>query len=137
MTEPLLQVRDLSVSFRSEEREVRAVRNISFDLAKGETLALVGESGSGKSSMAMSVLQLLPYPTAFHPSGSIRFDGEELVGASEKAMQRLRGARMGLIPQEPLTALNPLHRVERQIAEAMRLHRLGLSREECRKLTME
>jgi microcin C transport system ATP-binding protein len=72
---PLLQVRDLSVSFRSEGREVKAVRNVSFDLAKGETLALVGESGSGKSSVAMSVLQLLPYPTAFHPSGSIRFAG--------------------------------------------------------------
>ncbi len=75
-TAPLLEVSDLSVSFRSEGREVRAVRNVSFDLAKGETLALVGESGSGKSSVAMSVLQLLPYPTAFHPSGSIRFAGQ-------------------------------------------------------------
>jgi microcin C transport system ATP-binding protein len=137
MTSPLLQVRDLSVSFRSEGREVRAVRAVSFDLAKGETLALVGESGSGKSSVAMSVLQLLPYPTAFHPSGSIDFDGQELVGASEIAMQTLRGSRMALIPQEPLTSLNPLHRVERQIAEAMRLHRPGIGKAECRERVLD
>jgi microcin C transport system ATP-binding protein len=130
-------VRDLSVSFRSEGREVRAVRQVSFDLAKGETLALVGESGSGKSSVAMSVLQLLPYPTAFHPSGSIRFAGDELVGAAETTMQRLRGSRMALIPQEPLTSLNPLHRVERQVAEAMRLHRPGIGSDECRERVLE
>jgi len=135
--EPLLQVRDLSVSFRSEGREVRAARQVSFDLAKGETLALVGESGSGKSSVAMAVLQLLPYPTAFHPSGSIRFAGQELVGADETAMQQLRGSRMALIPQEPLTSLNPLHRVERQIAEAMRLHRPGIGKDECRERVLE
>ena len=137
MSAPLLQVRDLSVSFRSEGREVRAVRNVSFDLAKGETLALVGESGSGKSSAAMAVLQLLPYPTAFHPSGSIRFDEQELLGAGEAAMQRLRGSRIALIPQEPLTALNPLHRVERQIAEAMRLHRPGISKDDCKARVFE
>jgi len=137
VSEALLQVRDLSVSFRSEGREVKAVREISFDLAKGETLALVGESGSGKSSVAMAVLQLLPYPTAFHPSGSIRFAGQELVGADENAMQALRGARVALIPQEPLTALNPLHRVERQIAETLRLHRPGISREQCRERVLQ
>ena len=137
MSEPLLQVRNLSVSFRSEGREVRAVKHVSFDLAKGETLALVGESGSGKSSIAMAVLQLLPYPTAFHPSGSIRFAGQELVGAGEAAMQQLRGSRMALIPQEPLTSLNPLHRVERQIAEAMRLHRPGIGRQECHDRVLE
>ena len=134
---PLLQVDDLSVSFRSEGREVRAVRQVSFDLAKGETLALVGESGSGKSSVAMSVLQLLPYPTAFHPTGSIRFAGQELVGAGERTMQALRGSRMALIPQEPLTSLNPLHRVERQIAEALRLHRPAISRAECHDRVLE
>ena len=134
---PLLQVRDLSVSFRSEGREVKAVRDVSFDLAKGETLALVGESGSGKTSVAMAVLQLLPYPTAFHPSGSIRFQGEELVGASEVTMQHLRGARMALIPQEPLTSLNPLHRVERQVAEALRLHRPGIGRREAGERVLE
>jgi len=128
--QPLLTVEDLSVSFRSEGREVKAVRNISFDVMRGETVALVGESGSGKSSAAMSVLQLLPYPTAFHPSGSIRFDGQELLGSGERAMQELRGGRIALIPQEPLTALNPLHRVERQIAEAMRLHRKDIRKDE-------
>ena len=133
----MLQVRDLSVSFRSEGREVKAVRDVSFDLAKGETLALVGESGSGKTSVAMAVLQLLPYPTAFHPSGSIRFQGEELVGASEVTMQHLRGARMALIPQEPLTSLNPLHRVERQVAEALRLHRPGIGRREAGERVLE
>ena len=122
MTAPLLQVRDLDVSFRSEGREVKAVRGVSFDLAKGETVALVGESGSGKSTTAMSVLQLLA-PSAFHPGGSILFDGQQIVGAPEPTMQGLRGGRIALIPQEPLTSLNPLHRVERQVAEAMRLHR--------------
>ena len=133
----LLQVRDLSVSFHSEGREVKAVRNISFDVAKGETLALVGESGSGKSSAAMSVLQLLPYPIAFHPSGSIRFDGQEICGASEKTMQRIRGGKIALIPQEPLTSLNPLHRVEKQIAEAMKLHQPGIARSDMRDRVLE
>ena len=127
---PLLTVEDLSVSFRSEGREVRAVKHVSFTVNRGETLALVGESGSGKSTAAMSVLQLLPYPTAFHPGGSVRFDGQELLGAGEAAMQRLRGGRIALIPQEPLTSLNPLHRVERQIAEAMRLHRPEIGKAE-------
>ena len=137
MSEALLQVRDLSVSFRSEGREVRAVKHVSFDVHKGETLALVGESGSGKSSIAMAVLQLLPYPTAFHPSGSIQLAGQELVGASETTMQKLRGARMALIPQEPLTALNPLHRVERQVAEALRLHRPEIGRKEAKERVLE
>jgi microcin C transport system ATP-binding protein len=128
----LLQVRDLSVSFRSEGKEVRAVRDVSFDIHSGETVALVGESGSGKSSVAMSVLQLLPYPTAFHPSGSIQFAGQELLNSGERAMQKLRGSRIALIPQEPLTALNPLHRVERQISEAMRMHRPEIGLEEAR-----
>jgi microcin C transport system ATP-binding protein len=134
---PLLQVDDLSVSFRSEGREVKAVRHVSFQLDRGETLALVGESGSGKSTAAMSVLQLLPYPTAFHPSGSIRFDGQELLGAPERSMQALRGGRIALIPQEPLTALNPLHRVEKQITEAMRLHRPEIAREQAHDKVIE
>lgn len=121
-SEPLLAVEDLCVSFHSEGREVKAVKRISFDVARGETVALVGESGSGKSTAAMSVLQLLPYPKAFHPGGSIRFDGQELLGSGETVMQGYRGRRIALIPQEPLTALNPLHRVGRQIAEAIRLH---------------
>ncbi|MGC1269848.1 MAG: ABC transporter ATP-binding protein [Croceibacterium sp.] len=136
LMEPLLQVRDLDVSFRSEGREVKAVRGVSFDLAKGETVALVGESGSGKSTTAMSVLQLLA-PSAFHPGGSILFDGQQIVGAAERTMQSLRGGRIALIPQEPLTSLNPLHRVERQVAEAMRLHRPGIGRAECRERVLD
>src|SRR4029450_3256522 len=106
MTPPLLQVRDLSVSFATPEGEVRAVRHASFDLDKGETLALVGESGSGKSVTALSILQLLPYPLARHPNGSIRFQGQELVGAAESSLQHIRGNRIAMIFQEPMTSLN-------------------------------
>jgi microcin C transport system ATP-binding protein len=126
-TPPLLAVDELCCSFRSEGRIVEAVRGISFSLERGETLALVGESGSGKSTVAMSVLQLMPYPVAFHPSGSIRLDGQEIVGADERTMRTIRGARIALIPQEPLTALNPLHTIDRQIIEAMKLHDPGIS----------
>ncbi len=125
---PLLEVTDLRVSFRSPNGEVPAVRGVSFTLNKGETLALVGESGSGKSVTALSVLQLLPYPTAFHPSGSIRFGGEELMGAREGAMRRIRGNRISMIFQEPLTALNPLHTIEKQIGEVLRIHK-GMTRD--------
>jgi len=127
MTDALLTVDELCCSFRSEGRIVEAVKGVSFTLGKGETLALVGESGSGKSTVAMSVLQLLPYPVAFHPSGSIRLDRQELVGAPERVMQTIRGNRIALIPQEPLTALNPLHTIDRQIIEAMKLHDPGIS----------
>jgi microcin C transport system ATP-binding protein len=133
----LLEVKDLSVSFRSEGRVVEAAKHVSFEIEKGETLALVGESGSGKTVSAMSILQLLPYPAAFHPSGSIRFDGQELVGASQKVMQRFRGARMALIPQEPLTALNPLHQVDRQIIETIQLHHPEVGKTKARARTAE
>ena len=119
----LLEVRDLFVHFRSEDRTVEAVRGVSFSLDRGETLALVGESGSGKSVSALSVLQLLPYPTAFHPTGSIRFEGEELVGAGESTLRSIRGNRISMVFQEPLTSLNPLHTVERQIGEVLALHK--------------
>jgi microcin C transport system ATP-binding protein len=117
--QPLLQVTDLSVAFG----EMLAVDRVSFRIEKGETLALVGESGSGKSVTALSVLQLLPYPLAHHPSGSIKLDGEELIGAPAAALRRIRGGRVSMIFQEPMTSLNPLHRVERQITEALLLHR--------------
>src|SRR4051812_46728496 len=96
-----------------------AVDRISFDVRKGETFALVGESGSGKSVTALSVLQLLPYPLASHPSGSIKFQGQEMIGAPDEALRMVRGAKVSMIFQEPMTSLNPLHRVERQITEAM------------------
>jgi microcin C transport system ATP-binding protein len=120
---PLLEVRDLSVTFRTSEREVNAVKNVSFSIHKGETVSLVGESGSGKSVTALSVMQLLPYPTAFHPSGSIIFEGEELMGADDARMRAIRGDRISMIFQEPMTSLNPLHTVERQISEMLLLHR--------------
>ncbi|MFT5487253.1 MAG: microcin C transport system ATP-binding protein [Paracoccaceae bacterium] len=123
MTEPLISISDLSVSFGSGDSEVKAVRNVSFDIARGETLALVGESGSGKSVSALSILQLLPYPTAHHPSGSILLEGEELMGASPEKMQKIRGNRVAIIFQEPLTSLNPLHTIEKQVGEILFIHK--------------
>jgi ABC-type uncharacterized transport system, duplicated ATPase component len=119
----LLAVRNLAVSFRAAGREIVAAQDISFTLDRGETLALVGESGSGKSVTALSVLQLLPYPSAFHPTGSVMLDGQELVGAPEAVLREVRGGKVGMIFQEPMTSLNPLHTVEKQIAEAILLHR--------------
>jgi microcin C transport system ATP-binding protein len=133
---PLLAVRGLSVRFAVEGLEVDAVRGISFELERGESMALVGESGSGKSVTALSIMQLLPYPTARHPSGSILFQGRELVGAPEATMQRVRGDRIAMIFQEPMTSLNPLHTVEKQVNEVLRVHR-GLSRAAARVRTLE
>jgi microcin C transport system ATP-binding protein len=124
MSAPLLQVRDLGVTFGQGERAVSAVRGVSFDLDRSETVALVGESGSGKSVTALSVLQLLPYPTAGHPAGSsIRFQGRELVGADEATLRDIRGDDIAMIFQEPMTSLNPLHTVEKQITETLFLHK--------------
>ena len=103
---------------------VEAVKGVSFTLDRGETLALVGESGSGKSVTALSVLQLLPYPVAAHgPESSIRFAGEELVGAAPERLRRVRGNRIAMVFQEPMTSLNPLHTLERQIAETLLIHK--------------
>jgi len=118
----LLEIRDLSVRFEGGGQPVDAVRGVSFSVERGETVALVGESGSGKSVTALSVLQLLP-PSARHPSGSIRFDGREMIGAPEPLLREVRGDRAAMIFQEPMTSLNPLHRVGRQIGEIVTLHR--------------
>src|SRR5438477_10838576 len=107
MTEPLLSVRDLSVAFRSGGRETLAVDRVSFEIAKGETLALVGESGSGKSVTALSVMKLLPYPAAHHPSGSIRFKDRELLTMTERQIRHVRGNDITIIFQEPMTSRNP------------------------------
>jgi microcin C transport system ATP-binding protein len=123
MTEPLIKIAGLSVSFGQGERETRAVRHVSFDIGRGETLALVGESGSGKSVSALSILQLLPYPTAHHPSGSILLEGEELMGAAPEVMQKIRGNRVAIVFQEPLTSLNPLHTIEKQLGEILFIHK--------------
>src|SRR4051812_4875189 len=119
----LLSVRDLSVVFRQGDDEVLAVDRISFDIKKGETVALVGESGSGKSVTALSVMKLLPYPAARHPSGSIYFKGQELLKLSEREIRHVRGNDITIISQEPMTSLNPLHTIERQLAEVLDLHR--------------
>ena len=123
MSSPLLEVKDLSVDFRVEGGYSHAVKNVSFDLHSGETLALVGESGSGKSVTALSVLQLLPYASASHPSGSILYRGQELLGADEATLHVARGNNISMIFQEPMTALNPLHVVERQVGEVLSLHK--------------
>src|SRR4051794_2256510 len=134
--EPLLSIRDLSVAFGHGAREVLAVDRVSFEIAKGETLALVGESGSGKSVTALSVMKLLPYPPAHHPSGSIRFNGQELLTMSEDQLRRIRGDDISIIFQEPMTSLNPLHTIEKQIAEILLLHR-GLTGAPARRRILE
>ena len=119
---PHLSISDLHVSFRTSGEAVEAVRGVSLEVGRGESVALVGESGSGKSVTALSVLRLLPYPQAWHPGGRIEFEGESLLDAPPAAMRSLRGRRISMIFQEPMTSLNPLHTVEKQVREALRLH---------------
>jgi microcin C transport system ATP-binding protein len=122
----LLEVGDLGVTFTGWRGAppVEAVKHASFSLDRGERLALVGESGSGKSVTALSILQLLPYPSAAHPAGSsIRLDGEELIGAPEWRLREVRGNRIAMIFQEPMTSLNPLHTIEKQVAETLLIHK--------------
>jgi len=122
INQPLLDVRDLSVAFGQGERATLAVDRISYTMRRGECVALVGESGSGKSVSALSILKLLPYPSASHPSGTIRFKGQDLLTASEREMRGIRGNDISIIFQEPMTSLNPLHTIEAQIAEIIQLH---------------
>src|SRR5258707_11177098 len=132
----LLEVKELSTAFRQGRRETLAVDRISFHIKKGETVALVGESGSGKSVTALSVMKLLPYPAAHHPSGSIRFKGQELLHLSQSDIRRVRGNDITIIFQEPMTSLNPLHTIEKQIGEILLLHR-GLTGQAARARTIE
>ena len=117
INQPLLAVRDLSVAFHQGGGTTLAVDKVSFQIKRGECVALVGESGSGKSVSALSVLKLLPYPTASHPPGTIHFKGRELLKASENEMREIRGNDISIIFQEPMTSLNPLHTIEKQIGE--------------------
>ncbi|EKF44322.1 ABC transporter [Nitratireductor indicus C115] len=133
---PLLSIRDLSVSFTQGDQETLAVDHVSFDIAKGETVALVGESGSGKSVTALSVLKLLPYPAASHPSGSILYKDTDLLSANETELRKVRGNEIAMIFQEPMTSLNPLHTIERQIGEILKLHR-GLGDAAARERTLQ
>ncbi|WP_265516129.1 ABC transporter ATP-binding protein [Nitratireductor luteus] len=136
MNGPLLSIRDLSVSFTQGQQETLAVDRISFDIGRGETVALVGESGSGKSVTALSVLKLLPYPAASHPSGQIIYGGKDLLSASENELRKARGNEISMIFQEPMTSLNPLHNIEKQIGEVLKLHR-GMSDQAARARTLE
>ncbi|MER8534372.1 ABC transporter ATP-binding protein [Mesorhizobium sp. M1005] len=136
MSAPLLSVQDLSVAFTQGGDQSIAVDHISFDLARGETVALVGESGSGKSVTALSVLKLLPYPTASHPSGKILFLGADLLAADERDLRRVRGNKITMIFQEPMTSLNPLHTIEQQIVEVLKLHQ-GLGDRKAKARTLE
>ncbi len=123
MAENLIEIRDLAVEFSHGESRQRVVEGVSFDIRKGETLALVGESGSGKSVTAHSILRLLPYPLASHPTGQILFHGEDLLQADEKRMRAIRGNRIAMVFQEPMTSLNPLHTVGKQINEVLSIHK--------------
>ena len=136
MTSPLLSVRDLSVAFSQGGKETLAVDRISFDIATGETVALVGESGSGKSVTALSVLKLLAYPAASHPSGHILFNGVDLLTKGEDELRKVRGRDITMIFQEPMTSLNPLHTVERQVGEVLKIHQ-GMGDAAARRRTLE
>ncbi|PBB92141.1 microcin ABC transporter ATP-binding protein [Mesorhizobium sp. WSM3864] len=136
MSEPLLSVRDLSVAFAQGGKQSIAVDHVSFDIGKGETVALVGESGSGKSVSALSVLKLLPYPSASHPSGKILFHGADLLHANERTLRGVRGNKITMIFQEPMTSLNPLHTIEQQIVEVLKLHQ-GLGDRQAHSRTLE
>jgi microcin C transport system ATP-binding protein len=136
VTAPLLSVQNLSVAFRQGGQETLAVDKVSFAIAKGETLALVGESGSGKSVSALSILKLLNYPAAHHPSGKVLFNGQDLIAADEDAMRKVRGNDITMVFQEPMTSLNPLQTIARQIGEILELHK-GLRGEKARARTLE
>ncbi|MDO3443365.1 ABC transporter ATP-binding protein [Agrobacterium sp. V1] len=134
--QPLLSARDLSVAFHQGGATSVAVDHVSFDLMPGEVVALVGESGSGKSVTANSILKLLPYPAASHPSGKILFDGKDMLTLPERALRAVRGNDITMIFQEPMTSLNPLHTIERQIGEILELHQ-AITGAEARARTLE
>ncbi len=129
--ETLVKVRNLSVAFQQGPKRNLAVDRVSFTIGRGETVAIVGESGSGKTVSALSILRLLPYPAASHPNGEIFFQGRNLLNVAEDEMRTIRGRRISIIFQEPMTSLNPLHTIEKQVGEVLRIHR-GLSGEPLR-----
>ena len=119
----ILEIKDLSVTFGKSPKKFRAVNNINLCINKGETVALVGESGSGKSVTALSIMQLLPYPFAEHPSGVIEFKNNNLIALTENELRKIRGSKISMIFQEPLSSLNPLHSIEKQISEVLFIHK--------------
>lgn len=126
MSAPLLSIQNLQVAFGGNDEQSLTVKGVSLTIDKGQSVALVGESGSGKSVTALSVMQLLPYPFAHHPAGSILYQGQELIGAGASVLRSVRGNNISMIFQEPMTSLNPLHTIDKQIAESLKLHK-GLS----------
>ncbi|MEM7700277.1 MAG: ABC transporter ATP-binding protein, partial [Verrucomicrobiota bacterium] len=137
MSDPILQVNDLSVSFSVEGRRHVAVDGVSFAINPGEILGLVGESGSGKSVSAMSTLRLVPCPPGNTETGEILFQGRDLLKMPVDELRKIRGAEIGVIFQEPMTAMSPLHSVGRQLAETVRIHRPDTSKEEAWALAVE
>lgn len=135
-SQPLISIKDLRVSFTQGDQPIEAVKGVSLDIIKGETVAIVGESGSGKSVTALSILKLLPYPKAFHPSGSILFEGQDLLQCDERSMRAIRGDKISMIFQEPMTSFNPLHTIEKQISETLLLHK-GLTGTKARQRVIE
>src|SRR5215212_7822854 len=129
MAQPLLEVQNLTVGFKTERGEIRAVNNASFSIYPGQTLALVGESGCGKSVTAMSILRLIPSPPGKVINGAVRFAGRDLLQLSEREMRQVRGKEIAMIFQEPMTSLNPVYTIGDQIAEAVILHQRAKKRE--------
>jgi Fe-S cluster assembly ATPase SufC len=129
----MLEIKNLNVRLQTQRGPADAIRGVSFSMQRGETVGLVGESGCGKSITAMALMGLLPESAVV--TGSIRFDGQELLGQPDAVMRRIRGNRIGMVFQEPMTALNPVHTIGDQVAEPLRLHR-AMSREQARTQTI-
>ena len=136
MSEPILSVRDLVVRFRTEDGVVNAVDGLSFDIDRGETFAVVGESGSGKSVTSLAIMGLVPSPPGRVESGEIVLNGKDLLQLDEDELQKVRGREVAMIFQDPMTSLNPVHTVGRQIGEMVRIHE-GASKQEARQRAVE
>ncbi|MBS4462081.1 ABC transporter ATP-binding protein [Aerococcaceae bacterium zg-B36] len=137
MTQPLLEVKDLRISFKTFAGQVQAVRGVNFSLAEGETLAIVGESGSGKSVACNALMRLIPQPPGHYDSGQILFQGQDILKLSEKQMEDIRGNNIAMIFQDPMTALNPTMKVGKQIAEVILRHKKGISKEAAKQRAIE
>ncbi|WP_314329785.1 ABC transporter ATP-binding protein [Abiotrophia defectiva] len=137
MTEPLLEVKNLRINFKTYAGLVQAVRGVDFTLAKGETLAIVGESGSGKSVTSNALMRLIPQPAGRYEDGQILFEGKDLLKLSEREMESIRGNEIAMIFQDPMTALNPTMRVGKQIMEVILTHKKGVSKEAAKQRAVE
>ena len=132
----IISIKNLSVGFQSQNNKLNVVNSISFDIPKGKTVALVGESGSGKTVTALSILKLLPYPSAFHDSGKIIYNNKDLLKSNQNEIQKIRGKNISAIFQEPMTSLNPLHTIEKQVSEILMIHS-SITYSKARKKTKE